>query len=122
MTDDVKPRNRGGRDPGSVTKRKIEGAEWAKEILEQKWEEVDEVDPNPVRQRLKEQAREGVGNQPGQMPPPVFVHLMERAWGKVIDKVKMQTGGRPYESLSDEELAARLRALQSALKSEEADR
>lgn len=98
------------------SRKKIEGAEWAKEILEQSWEELDEIDPNPVRQKLKEQAREGVGNQPGQMPAPVFVHLMERVWGKVIDKVKMQTSGRPYESLTDEELASRLRALQSAIK------
>lgn len=107
-----------GRPAGGSNRRTEEGREYARLILVQR--DADLVSSpdgvvvdasaigNPVVRRLRQQAREGVGSQPGLLPPNVFIHLCDRLYGKVVDRVKLALSGqRPFEALSDEELAER---------------
>ena len=126
----------GGRT-GHKNKRTLEGEDYAKDILVQDDEDIlvttvqDEVTlkdgsvsvvsndvemdrhpkavADPVYRALRRQARQGVGNVPGQLPPTVFASLADRAFGKVVDRIKLNSGGRPLASESDEQLRERLR-------------
>jgi hypothetical protein len=83
-----------------------EGREFARAVLHQTPADDVSMEPNPVLRRLKEQARAGVGSAEGYLPANVFNALMDRCHGKVADRVKM-LGARPFDDLSDAELAAR---------------
>lgn len=106
-----------GRLPGSSNKRTDEGRAFARAVLLQDDVEMMVIagapvdvaaGANPVLRRLREQARMGVGTQEGCLPPNVFVHLADRLYGKVMDRVKLALGGkRPYEELTDAQLAER---------------
>lgn len=108
-----------GRPAGTKNKRTIDGGILARDILEQTAADVEVEDPNPVKERLKRQAREGVGPGVGQLPASVFVHLCDRAYGKVVDYVKLKVGGKAYENETTEALAKRAELLAAALRSEE---
>jgi hypothetical protein len=133
----------GGRQVGSVNKRTEEGRETSRAILVQDESELevreigltfafgDSLPPvgsgrtevfdrhplalaNPVIRRLREQARAGVGSIPGSLPTQVWVHLMDRLFGKVVDRMKLLDPKRPYGDLTDAELAERARLTASA--------
>jgi hypothetical protein len=110
--------------PSSI--KKLESEEFAKAVLIQKDSEMqvqpdgEVVDANPractdpfVR-RLREQARAGVGGTEGLLPAATMKDLMDRAWGKVAERVKM-TNNRPLEGMTDAELAERAETLRRAL-------
>lgn len=131
-----------GRPVGSKNKRTLEGADYALGIVAQDDEDIlvtseqhevpekdgttrvvsveVEVDrheravKDPVYRVLRRQMRNGVGTQPGQLPPAVFNALHERVFGKVQDKVRV-TGGRPLANETDDELRARLEGLAAVL-------
>ena len=106
--------------------RKADGEAYARAVLEQSEEEVlvttgadgEPVvcDRNPravdnlVIRQLRLQARNGVGTRPDQLPPAVFTHLQDRAYGKTVDKLKVGDGKRPLASASEDELKERLRS------------
>jgi hypothetical protein len=118
-----------GRPKGSKNKRTLEGESYSKEILVQ--DEADlvrddsghvmadkhpEALSNPVFRRLRAQAREGLGNKDGMLPPASFVQIADRAWGKVVDRVKLQTkAAKAYEGETDEDLAKRAADLAEAI-------
>jgi len=125
-----KPKGPGpGRPKGSLNKRTVEGQDYARDILAQDQSHLvlgadgtvtKDRHPralvDPVFRRLREQARQGLGNKDGALPPPAFVSLADRAWGKVIDKVKLQTStAKAFEGETDSELAARAAALATEL-------
>lgn len=131
-----------GRPVGSKNRRKVEGEDYARDILMQDDDDIlvttvtDEVPgkdgetkvvsrevemdrheravSDPVFRALRRQARLGVGGLPGQLPPAVFTALSDRAFGKVVDKREI-LGGRPLANVSDEELRARMSELASSL-------
>jgi hypothetical protein len=133
---------RGGKSnliPGRVSrnKRTLEGEDYARDILVQDDDDLLEVrddetgkthtldrheraSRDPVYRALRAQARIGVGSLPGQLPPAVFASLADRAFGKVLDKLKV-SGGRPLAAETDEELRDRLKSLESALGPEKAE-
>ena len=74
---------------------------------------------NPVLRRLREQARTGVGSQPGELPAAAFAHLADRAFGKESERLAVQAKGRPYEGLTREQIAARMDALAVAARKTE---
>ena len=115
-----------GNPSGTPRRRKaVEGEDYARDILVQddedilvtKVDEVGEVEmdrhakavADPVYRALRRQARAGVGNIPGQLPPAVFSSLADRAFGKVMDRVKINAGGRPFAAETEEQLHERLR-------------
>jgi hypothetical protein len=99
------------------SRRTEAGREYARLILDQTVADEVTQHPNPVLRRLQEQARAGVSSMPGCLPPQVFIHLMDRLHGKVVDKVKLAVGGaRAYDHYTNEELAARADALSRALR------
>lgn len=64
---------------------------------------------NPVLRAMRAQARNGVGNSGDQLPATTINALLDRAYGKVADRVKMEdVTKRPYGEMSDEELAIEL--------------
>lgn len=73
---------------------------------------------NPVLRRLREQARAGVGSQPGELPAAWAAHLADRAFGKESEKLAVQQTGRPFEELTTEQLAARVERMQRELRGE----
>ncbi len=115
---------------GVKNKRTQEGEDYARLVLFQDVEDIvverteggDEViiDRNqkaledPVLRELRAQMRSGVGTMPGQLPPAVYNALMDRACGKVVERVKLG-GGRPYAGETEEQLQERLDKLQAAL-------
>ena len=105
-----------GRVPGSKNKRTIDGNILARDILEQGPGDLEAEDPNPVKQKLKEQARAGVGSQEGLLPAQVFVSLCDRAYGKPIDRVKMNVGGKAYDGKSTDDLAKEAELIAAALR------
>jgi len=71
---------------------------------------------NPVYRVLRAQARVGVGNTEGKLPPNVLVALADRGWGKVVDRMKMETSrAKAFEGQTDEELAHKAAELSKAL-------
>ena len=93
------------------------GRDFARAVLEQT--AVDEVTehPNPVVRRLQSQARAGVGSAEGYLPPSAFTHLMDRLYGKVIDRMKLiPPASKEYQEMSDAELAARAEQLAVAIR------
>ncbi len=119
-----------GRPKGAKNKRTLEGQDYARDILVQDDEHLVMSEDgltvlkdnhplaltNPVYRRLRAQAREGVGNTEGKMPPNVLVALADRTWGKVVDRVKLEKSrAKAYEGSTDAELAARAAALAEAL-------
>lgn len=118
-----------GRPIGMKNKRTVEGEEYAVGILVQDDEDIlqattekgivetdrhERAMRDPVYRVLRAQARNGVGTMPGQLPPAVFASLSDRAFGKVMDKLKL-SAGRPLATETDEELRTRLDSLQRAL-------
>ena len=95
-----------GRKKGVRNKTTEQGRATARSILEQ----LDKG-TNLVVRKLQEQLREGVGPSPNQMPAAAFNALMDRAYGKVIDRVKLGVASRPFEGETDEDLAERAEAL-----------
>lgn len=107
-----------GRKPGSQNRRTVMGKQYALDLLEQT--KVDETyeDPNPVKERLKQQFRAGVGNgsrtvetfegpqEVDCIPAAFFTHTMDRAWGKVADKMDLNLTDDLSE-VSSEELEKR---------------
>lgn len=117
-----------GRPAGSSNKRTEEGREFARAVLLQDDADLTagpafgdkEFDTratsNPVLRRLRSQARAGVGSADGLLPPNVFVHLCDRLYGKVLDRIRLGIGSkRPYSELSDAELAEKARLTATAL-------
>ncbi len=119
-----------GRPKGVKNKRTLEGQDYAHDILFQDDEHLEWNDDhtkilkdhhplaltNPVYRKLRAQAREGVGNTEGKLPPNVLVALADRTWGKVVDRVKMEKSrAKAYEGQTDEELGARAAALAKSL-------
>ena len=118
-----------GRTKGVKNKRTEEGMDYARDIIVQ--EESDLVRNedgdvirdnhplalvNPVYRVLRAQARVGVGNTEGKLPPNVLVALADRGWGKVTDRVKLEAGrAKAYEGATDEELAVKAALLSKAL-------
>jgi hypothetical protein len=100
-----------GRPKGAKNKTTEQGRANARSVIEQLDSDDDRCITNPVVRKLREQLREGVGPSPNQMPAAAFNALMDRAYGKVIDRVKLGVGARPFEGESDEDLAARADAL-----------
>ncbi len=105
-----------GRIAGSKNKRTIDGGILARDILEQGPGDLEAEDPNPVKQKLKEQARAGVGSQEGLLPAQVFVSLCDRAYGKPVDRIKMTTGNKAYEGKSTDDLAKEAELIAAALR------
>ena len=119
-----------GRPRGAKNKRTLEGETYAQDILVQDESELvrdpetgqvlRDVHPralaDPVFRGLRAQARAGVGNVSGCLPPAALVSFADRAWGKVTDKVKLQqSSARAFSGDTDEELAARAAALAKEL-------
>jgi len=115
-----------GRPPGSKNKRTLEGETYAQDILVQDEAELvrdpetgrvlRDIHPralaDPVFRGLRAQARAGVGNVSGCLPPAALVSFADRAWGKVTDKIKMQQStARAFAGETDEELAVRAASL-----------
>lgn len=100
-----------GRPKGARNKTTEQGRATARSIIEQLDGDIDGASPNPVVRQLRAQLREGVGPSPNQLPAAAFNALMDRAYGKVIDRVKLGVASRPYENESDEDLAQRAEAL-----------
>jgi hypothetical protein len=99
--------------------RADEGRAFARAILVQTPADEITEDPesNPVLRRLKAQARAGVGHAEGLLPPQVFTSLMDRLWGKPLDRVSLRTpGAKQYDAMSNEELAARCDAVARRLR------
>lgn len=107
-----------GRPPGVKNKRTVAGAGYAEGILVQTADDLVHEDPNPVRQRLKVQARNGVGSGEDQLPAGVFTHLADRAWGKVLDRAKVTIGAKPYEGEDTDALAKRAEAIAALLRAD----
>jgi len=105
-----------GRVPGSKNKRTIDGGILARDILEQGPGDLEAPDPNPVKEKLKEQARKGVGSQEGLLPAQVFVSLCDRAYGKPVDRVKMNVRGSAYAGESTDALVKRGELIVAALR------
>ncbi len=105
-----------GRVPGTKNKRTIDGTILARDILEQGPGDLEAEDPNPVKQRLKVQARAGVGSQEGLLPAQVFVALCDRAYGKPVDRVKMTGAGPAYDGKSTDDLAKEAELIAKALR------
>lgn len=103
------------RTAGVQNKRTVDGQKYARDILEQTAADLEAEDPNPVKERLKVQAREGVGTGVGQLPAPVFVHLCDRAYGKVVDRTKITVTSR-HKGASVEELEERASKVAEALR------
>ncbi len=100
-----------GRKRGSLNKTTEAGRAFARRVLEDEGEDIDRI-KNPVLRMLKFQIRNGVGPAPTQMPASAFNALMDRAYGKVVDRAKLTVGAaRPYEDESEEELASRAEEL-----------
>ncbi len=104
-----------GRIPGTKNKRTIDGNILARDILEQGPGDIEAPDPNPVKEKLKQQARAGVGSQEGLLPAQVFVSLCDRAYGKPVDRVKMNVGGKAYDGKSREDLAKEAKVILEAI-------
>ena len=118
----------GGRTPGSKNKRTVDGGILAATLLDQTKGDEESRDPNPVVEALKRQFRAGVGNgsmtvqthegpvEVEQIPATFFVHTLDRRYGKVVDRIKMNVGGKAYDGESTEDLAKRAELLLAALK------
>ncbi len=118
-----------GRPKGAKNKRTLEGQDYARDLLFQDEDDlvrdedgnvVKDNHPlaitNPVYRVLRAQARVGVGNTEGKLPPNVLVALADRTWGKVVDRVKMEKSrAKAYEGSTDEELALRAAELSKTL-------
>ena len=118
-----------GRPKGAKNKRTLEGQSYAHDILQQ--DEADLVRDesgnvvkdnhplaltNPGYRMLRAQYRAGVGNTEGKLPPNVFVALNDRAFGKVVDRVKLEKSrAKAFEGQTDEELGVRAAELAKAL-------
>ena len=96
-------------------KRNEIGQDMARKVLEQTELSGVAPDPNPVVQRWMEQARAGIGEKDGGLPAAFVIHLLDRAYGKVVDRVKLSTG-KSYEGEDDSALLKRLETLKKALK------
>ena len=118
-----------GRPKGVKNKRTEEGQDYARDLLlqdetdlvrDEDGEVIADNHPlalvNPVYRVLRAQARVGVGNTEGKLPPNVLVALADRSWGKVVDRVKLEKSrAKAFEGSTDEELALRAAELSKAL-------
>jgi len=113
---------------GSKNKRTVDGGILAAVLLDQTHGDEEANDPNPVTEALKRQFRAGVGTSSevpvktadgevlvSQVPATFFVHTLDRRYGKVVDRIKMNVGGKAYEGESQDDLAARAKHLLEAL-------
>jgi len=107
-----------GRRKGVLNKTTKDGRLFARSVLEQVDGEAESVRLyGPVARILRRQIREGVGPSPTQMPSATFNALMDRAYGKVVDRMKLDVAAkRPYEGETDDELASRAEKLSLRLK------
>lgn len=79
------------RSKGDKNRINAFGRDLARAVVEQNALSKGSEHPNPVVQRLMEQARAGVGSHEGLLPGAVFQHLLDRGYGKVVDRVKLST-------------------------------
>jgi hypothetical protein len=99
------------------TARTDAGREFARAVLEQTVRDEVTEHPNPVIRRLQQQARTGAGSAEGCLPPSLYTHLLDRLYGKVLDRVKfLAPASKEYEGMTDAELAARAEQLAVAIR------
>lgn len=119
-----------GRPRGSADRRTVEGGSFARDVLMQDEKDLrrdeasgevaydrhPEAIRNPVLRRLRAQARLGLGNKDGMLPPSVFLSIADRSWGKVSDKILVQNDtAKAFAEETDEDLARRAAELAGEL-------
>ncbi len=103
------------RSKGDKNKVNAIGRDLARAVIEQNELSAGGMHPNPGINRLMEQFRAGVGSQEGLLPGAVFVHLLDRGYGKVVDRVKLSTNPS-YDGEGTKELADRAERLMKVLR------